>query len=147
MTVENISWSNLHERMLLTRWGSTPQPPDHQSDGYLSEPPRLAAHLGVQKIVTGKAKYISRYASISGNQKVVSANLGRQRYVLCPLHQSMFLPEEGWWGLNSKNILDLGNLRSLKNRGRILDTWALEVLQENKWKIWSPLTGFLTQKL
>ena len=30
MTVENISSSNFHERMLLTRWGSNPQPPDHQ---------------------------------------------------------------------------------------------------------------------
>ena len=42
MTVENISWSNLHERMLLTRWGLNPQPPDHQSKAHPTEPPRPA---------------------------------------------------------------------------------------------------------
>ena len=31
MSVENISWSNLHERMLPTQRGSNLQPPDHQS--------------------------------------------------------------------------------------------------------------------
>ena len=31
---ENISWSNLHERMLPTGRGSNPQPPDHQSDAH-----------------------------------------------------------------------------------------------------------------
>ena len=30
MTVENISWSNLHKRMLSTWQGSNPQLPDHQ---------------------------------------------------------------------------------------------------------------------
>ena len=38
MTVENISWSNLHERMLPTRQGSNPQLPDHQSDVHPTEP-------------------------------------------------------------------------------------------------------------
>ena len=33
---------NCHERMLPTRWGSNPQSPDHQSDTYPTEPPRLA---------------------------------------------------------------------------------------------------------
>ena len=42
MTVENISWLNHHERMLLTRRGSNPQPPDHQSDAHPTEPPRPA---------------------------------------------------------------------------------------------------------
>ena len=42
MTIENISRSNLHERMLPTRWGSNPQPPDHQSNEHSPEPPRPA---------------------------------------------------------------------------------------------------------
>ena len=42
MTVDNISWSNLHERMLPTRQGSNLQPPDHQSDVQPTEPPRPA---------------------------------------------------------------------------------------------------------
>ena len=42
MTVENISWSNLNTRMLPTRPGSNPQPPNHQSDVHLTEPPRPA---------------------------------------------------------------------------------------------------------
>ena len=29
--VENTSWLNLQERMLMTQWGSNPQHPDHQS--------------------------------------------------------------------------------------------------------------------
>ena len=41
MTVENILWSNLHERMLPTRRGLNPQPPDHQSDAHPTEPLRL----------------------------------------------------------------------------------------------------------
>ena len=31
---------NLHERMLPTRRGSNPQPPDHQSDAHPTEPPK-----------------------------------------------------------------------------------------------------------
>ena len=38
MTVGNISRSNLHERMLPTRRGSNPQPPNHQSDAHLTKP-------------------------------------------------------------------------------------------------------------
>ena len=46
MTVENISWSNLHENMLQTQRGSNPQPPDHQSDEHPTEPLRPATpHL------------------------------------------------------------------------------------------------------
>ena len=40
ITAENISWSNLHERMLPARRGSDPQPPDHQWDAHPTEPPR-----------------------------------------------------------------------------------------------------------
>ena len=40
MTSENISWSNLHERILLKRRESNLQPPDHQSDVHPTEPPR-----------------------------------------------------------------------------------------------------------
>ena len=36
---------NLHERMLPTRRGSNPPPPDHQSDTHPTEPPRLAQQL------------------------------------------------------------------------------------------------------
>ena len=36
MTIENISWSNLHKRMLRTQQGLNPQPPDHQSDAHPS---------------------------------------------------------------------------------------------------------------
>ena len=32
---------NLHERMLTTRWGSNPQPPDHHSDRHPTVPLRL----------------------------------------------------------------------------------------------------------
>ena len=42
MTTENISWSNLHERILPTQRGLNPLPPDHQSDVHLTEPLRLA---------------------------------------------------------------------------------------------------------
>ena len=42
MTVENISWSNLHKRMLSTRRGSNPKPPDHQWDAHPTEPPKPA---------------------------------------------------------------------------------------------------------
>ena len=42
MTVENISWSNLHERILPTRQGSNPQSPDHQSETHPTRPPRPA---------------------------------------------------------------------------------------------------------
>ena len=41
-TVENISWSNSHERMLPTRWGSNQQPPAQQSEVHPTEPPRSA---------------------------------------------------------------------------------------------------------
>ena len=48
MTVENISWSNLHERMLQTPLGGgggwwNMQPPDHQPDAHPAEPPRPAS--------------------------------------------------------------------------------------------------------
>ena len=33
---------DLHKRILLTRWGLNPQPPDHQSDTHPTEPPRPA---------------------------------------------------------------------------------------------------------
>ena len=39
MTLENISWSNLQERMLPTRRGLNPQPSDHESDAHPTEPP------------------------------------------------------------------------------------------------------------
>ena len=42
MTVENIFMINLHERILPTRRGPNPKPPDHQSDALLTEPPRPA---------------------------------------------------------------------------------------------------------
>ena len=42
MTLENISLSNLQERMLRTQRGSTLQPPDHQSDAHPTDPPRPA---------------------------------------------------------------------------------------------------------
>ena len=42
MTVENISWSNLHERMLQTWLESNPHPPDHRSDARPIESPRHA---------------------------------------------------------------------------------------------------------
>ena len=42
MTAENISWSNLHERMLPTQLGLNPQSPDHQSDAHPTEPQRPA---------------------------------------------------------------------------------------------------------
>ena len=42
MTVENISWSILHERMLTTPQGSNPQPPDHQSDPTKPQPAKIA---------------------------------------------------------------------------------------------------------
>ena len=45
MTVEYISWSNLHKRMLWTRPGSNPQPPDHQSDVHPTEPLRSASNI------------------------------------------------------------------------------------------------------
>ena len=46
MTAENISWSNLHERMLPTQWGLNLQPSDHQLDVHLLEPPRPAIEEG-----------------------------------------------------------------------------------------------------
>ena len=42
MTVENISWSNLHEQMMPTQQGSYPKPPDHLSDVHPTEPPGSA---------------------------------------------------------------------------------------------------------
>ena len=38
MTVGNIARSNLHERKLLTRRGSNPHPPGHQSEAHTTEP-------------------------------------------------------------------------------------------------------------
>ena len=49
MTIENISWPNLHERMLPTRWGLNPQPPDHQLDEHSMEPQRPAFFFSKQK--------------------------------------------------------------------------------------------------
>ena len=42
MTVKNISWSNLHKRMLSTRRVLNPQPPDHQSEVHPIGLPRKA---------------------------------------------------------------------------------------------------------
>ena len=42
MTLENNSWSILHERILPTWRGSKTQPPDHQSDTHPTEPQRPA---------------------------------------------------------------------------------------------------------
>ena len=42
MTVENISRSNLHERMLPTRQPCSLQPPGHQLEAHPTEPLRLA---------------------------------------------------------------------------------------------------------
>ena len=42
MTIENISLSNLRERMLPTQQGSNPQPADHQLDGHPTELSKLA---------------------------------------------------------------------------------------------------------
>ena len=48
---------NFHKSMLLTQWGLNPQPPDHQSNTHLTEPPRPATrscyhsnivHMGVR---------------------------------------------------------------------------------------------------
>ena len=38
---------SLHERMLPSRRGSNPQPPDHQSDEHPTEPPRPATQTHV----------------------------------------------------------------------------------------------------
>ena len=45
-TVENIFLINLHERLLLTRRGSSPQPPNYQADADPTEPPRPAIWKG-----------------------------------------------------------------------------------------------------
>ena len=42
MNIENISWSNLHARILLTQRGLNPQPPNYQSEAHPTEPPRRA---------------------------------------------------------------------------------------------------------
>ena len=42
MTIENISWSNLHEKLLPDPAVSNPQPSFHQSDANLTELPRPA---------------------------------------------------------------------------------------------------------
>ena len=42
---------NLHERMLQTRRGSNPQPPDHQSDAHPTEPPRQVNPVIVEQIL------------------------------------------------------------------------------------------------
>ena len=64
MTVENISRSNLHKRMLPTRQGLNPQPPDQQSDEHPTEPLRpasghkymveIAIMFNVQSAITSK---------------------------------------------------------------------------------------------
>ena len=45
MTVENISWSDLHEMMLPTRQGSNLQPSDQELNGRPTEPLRPALGL------------------------------------------------------------------------------------------------------
>ena len=52
MIVENISWSNLHERMLQTRRGSNPQPPDYQADMHPTE-----SQTPARKEENGSRKY------------------------------------------------------------------------------------------
>ena len=67
MTVENISLLNLHERMLPTRRGSDPQPPDHQLDAHPTEPPRPTAYFG--------AKYNNKdYVVSDQDQHCLSSN-------------------------------------------------------------------------
>ena len=65
MTVENISWPNLHERMLPTRWESNPQPPDHQLDVHPTEPPRLAQnsvkYIALDKIFFFQSKTLKDF--------------------------------------------------------------------------------------
>ena len=45
-TVENIFLINLHERLLQTRRGSSPQPPNYQADADPTKPPRPAICKG-----------------------------------------------------------------------------------------------------
>ena len=45
MTLENISWSNFHEKILPTRRRSNLQPPDHQSDAHPTGPPITKTYL------------------------------------------------------------------------------------------------------
>ena len=62
MTVENILLSNLHERMLPTRRGSNPQPPDHQKDEHPTEPPRPANDDKIVKVYSFTLIMISHVA-------------------------------------------------------------------------------------
>ena len=55
MTVENISQSNLHERMLATWWGSNPQPPDYQLDTLIFHPYSM---YKFQDVISNGAKYV-----------------------------------------------------------------------------------------
>ena len=61
ITIENISWSKLHERILPTRCGSNPQPPDHQSDVHPTEPPRPAGSICTHWIYLSKVSSIGRH--------------------------------------------------------------------------------------
>ena len=77
MAVENISWSNLHERILLTWRGSNPQPPDHQLDAHPTKPPRQATnqrdlYIPLPNFISGGMKISTYFAAFSRHKAAVS---------------------------------------------------------------------------
>ena len=62
---------NFHEKMLPTRRGSNPQPPDHKSDAHPTEPQRLAIFMfygQVQFEIDKENPLVSRSMSVTSNQ-------------------------------------------------------------------------------
>ena len=75
MAIENISWWNPHERMLPTRRGSNPQPPDHQLDAHHTEPPRPADRLKIP------LRGMNTFPGWANSVKIVKGLLCRERII------------------------------------------------------------------
>ena len=72
MTVENISRSNLHERMFPIRWGSNTQPPDHQSDAHRSRLHLDKGYLFCDLLFAFLCPVVQSVVSLTSSLRVIS---------------------------------------------------------------------------
>ena len=106
----------LHERMLRTRRGSNPQPPDHQSDAQPTEPPRPASQIvkhlysmikiPVQNrndtISVSLCSFVSSYADLLGH---MSRNMRKHTFVhVRPTKTQINLRIRAIWSESSSSV-------------------------------------------
>ena len=101
MTLENISWSNLHKRMLQTCQGLHLQSPDHQLDAHPTKPPKPAFFVWKKKKKKKKKSTLSRalYQHVTYSKVYLFSPLSQ--FFQCCLHCIVIFLCIGFYSFNA----------------------------------------------